>query len=78
MVSYSESGEHTLNISGLSVEGNLSVGKAGMDSTWREFKGTFNVLCSFVKTIKESTVRHRIDNQNIVCAMTNGSKKQHL
>ena len=49
-----------------------------MDSTWRELKGTFNVLCSFVKIIKGRKVRHRTDNQNVVRALTNGSKKQHL
>ena len=32
-----------------------------MDSTWLELKGTFNVLCSFVKTIKGRKVRHRTD-----------------
>ena len=49
-----------------------------MDSTWHELKGTFNVLCSLVKPIKGKKVRHRTDNQNVVRALTNGSKKQHL
>ena len=49
-----------------------------MDSMWHKLKGTFNVLCSFVKSIKGRKVRHRIDNQNIVCVLTNGSKKLHL
>ena len=49
-----------------------------MDATWRELKGTFNVLCSFVKSIKGRKVRDRTDNQNVVRVLTNGSKKQHL
>ena len=62
----------------MSAKGNFSEGEAQMDSTWRELKGTFNVLCSFVKIIKGRKVRHRTDNQNVVRALTNGSKKQHL
>ena len=83
VTSYSDSSEYgwggyTVNISGLSAKGNFSEGEAQMDSTWRELKGTFNVLCSFVKIIKGRKVRHRTDNQNVVRALTNGSKKQHL
>ena len=83
VTSYSDSSEYgwggyTVNISGLSAKGNFSEGEARMDSMWRELKSTFNVLCSFVKTIKGMKVSHRTDNQNIVCALTNGSKKQHL
>ena len=33
-------------------------------------------MCSFVKSIKGRKVRHRTDNQNVVRALTNGSKKQ--
>ena len=44
-----------------------------MGSTWHELKGTLNILCSFVKTIKGRKVRHRTDNQNLVRALTNGS-----
>ena len=71
-------GGYTVNIFGLSAKGNFSVGEARMDSSWREVKGTFNVLCSFVKSIKGRKVRHRTDNQNVVRALTNGNKKQHL
>ena len=49
-----------------------------MNSTWRVLKGTFNVLCSFVKSIKRRKFRQRADNLNVVRALTNGSKKQHL
>ena len=41
-------------------------------------KGTFNVLCSFVKSIRGRKVRHRTDNQNVAHALKNGSKKQHF
>ena len=57
-------GGYTVNISDLSAKSNISVVKAGMDSMWCERKGTFNVLCSFIKSIKERKVRHRTDNQN--------------
>ena len=78
VTSYSDSSEYgyggyTVNISGLSAKGNFSEGEARMGSTWHEFKGTLNISCSFVKTIKERKVRHRTDNQNIVGALTNGS-----
>ena len=49
-----------------------------MDSTWHALKGTFNVLCSFVKSIKGRKVMHRTDNQNVARALTNENKKQHL
>ena len=86
VTSYSDSSEYgwgggggyTVNISGLSAKGNFSEGEAQLDLTWRELKGTFNVLCSFVKIIKGRKVRHRTDNQNVVRALTNGGKKQHL
>ena len=52
--------------------------EARMDSTWRHLEGTFNVLCSFVKSMKGRKVRHRTDNQNVVHTLTNGNKKQHL
>ena len=71
-------GGYTVNTSGLSAKGNFSEGEAQMDSTWGELKGTFNVLYSFVKIIEGRMVRHRNDNQNVVRALTNGSKKQHL
>ena len=54
------------------------MGEASIDSTWCELEGTFNVLCSFVKSIKGRKVRQRTGNQRVVHALTNGSKKQHL
>ena len=53
VTSYSDSSEYgwggyTVNISGLSAKGNFSEGEAQMDSTWRELKGTFNVLWVYV------------------------------
>ena len=73
VTSYSDSSEYgwggyTVNIPGLSAKGNFSVGEARMDSMWCELKGAFNVLCSFVKSIKGRKVRHRTDNQNRVHA----------
>ena len=78
VTSYSDSSEYgyggyTVNISGLSAKGNFAGGEARMGSTWRELKGTLNILCSFVKTIRGRKVRHRTNNQNIVHALTNGS-----
>ena len=71
-------GGYTVNISGLLAKGNFLVSEARMDSMWHELEGTFNVLCSFEKSIKGKKVRHRTDNQDIVHALTKGSKKQHL
>ena len=70
-------GRYTVNISSLSAKGNFSVGEARIDSMWRVLKGTFNVLCSSVKSMEGRKVRHRIDNQNVVRALTNESQKQH-
>ena len=84
-MSYSDSSEYgwgiyTVNISGLSAKGNFSEGEAQMDSTWPEFIGTMYFQCFVLicKTIKRRKVRHKTDNQIVVRALTNESKKQHL
>ena len=45
-------------------------------STWREFKGIFYVLSSYLKQLQEMVVKRRTDNQNVIRALSNGSKTE--
>ena len=60
------------------AKGNFSENEIGQSSTWRELKGTLNVMKSYVNIFKGNTVKHRTDNQNVVRALSTGSKTDNL
>ena len=49
-----------------------------MNSTYSKLKAALYVLASFADQLKEQVIKHHSDNQNVVCALFNGSKKQAL
>ena len=60
------------------AKGNFSENEIGQSSTWRELKGTLNVMKSYVNILKGNTVKHRTDNQNVVRALSTGSKTDNV
>ena len=44
-------------------------------STWRELKGAFYML-SYLKQLQGMVVKHQTDNQNVIRALSNGSKTE--
>ena len=66
-------GGYVVHIYDQVAKGNFSENEIGQSSTWRELKGTLNV-----NILKGNIVRHRIDNQNVVRALSTGSKTHNL
>ena len=60
------------------AKGNFSPHEYSNSSTWRELKGTANVLYSFGEKLRNQVVKHRSDNQNVTKILTVGSSKQVL
>ena len=58
------------------AEGCFTEVEAAQSSTWRELKGTFYVLASYLKQLQGMVVKHQTDNQNVVRALSNGSKTE--
>ena len=67
-------GGYVVHIYDQVAKGNFSENEIGQSSTWRELKGTLNVMKSYVNILKGNTVKHRTDNQNVVRALSTGSK----
>ena len=83
IVSYSDAsdaawGGYVVHISKSVAKGNFSETEIGHSSTWRELKGTLNVMHSYTDSLKRNTVKHRTDNQNIVWALSASSRKADL
>ena len=51
---------------------NFSETKIGCSSTWRELKGTLNVMHSYIDCLKRNTVKHRMDNPGSFCRQQEG------
>ena len=60
------------------AKGNFSETEICCSSTWRELKGTLNVMHSYIDCLKGNTVKHRTDNQNVVRALPADSRKADL
>ena len=60
------------------MKGSFSKSEINTSSMCRELKAILYVLASFGSQLKEKVVKHHSDNQNVVCALFNGSKKQGL
>ena len=71
-------GGYLVQISNSVAKGNFSETERGYSSTWRELKGTLNVMHSYIDCLKGNTVKHRTDNQNVVRALSAGSRKADL
>ena len=67
-------GAYLVHISNSVAKGNSSETEIGCSSTWRALKGTLNVMHSYINWLKGNTVKHRTDNQNLVRALSAGSK----
>ena len=81
VMSYSDSsdfawGGYAVQIADHVAKGSFTEVEAMQSSTWRELKGTFYVLSSYLKQLQGMMVKHRTDNQNVVRALSNGSKTQ--
>ena len=50
--------------------------EAAQSPTWRGLKGAFYVLASYLKQLQGMVVKHRTDNQNVIRALSNGSKNE--
>ena len=82
VMSYSDSsdfawgggGGYIVQIADHIAKGSFTEVEAGQSSTWRELKGTFYVLASYLKQLQGIVVKHQTDNQNVVRALSNGSK----
>ena len=79
VMSYSDSsdfawGGHIVKIADHVAKENFTEVEAAQSSTWRELKGTFYVLASYLKQLQGMVVKRRTDNQNVVRALSNGSK----
>ena len=59
-------------------KGNFSPHEYSNSSTWRELKGTANVLYSFGEQLRNRAVKHRLDSQTVTKILTVGSSKQVL
>ena len=68
-------GGHAVHIYDQVAKGNFSENEIGQSSTWREQKGT---LKSYVNILKGNTVKHRTDKQNVVRALSTGTKTDNL
>ena len=71
-------GGYLVHISNSVAKRNLSETEIGCSSTWRELKGTLNVMHSYIDCLKGNTVKHRTDNQNVIRAYSAGRKKVDL
>ena len=60
------------------AKGNFFENEIGQSSMWRELEGTLNVMKSYVNILKGNTVKHRTDNQNVVRALSTGSKTDNV
>ena len=58
------------------AKGSFSESEINTSCSYRELKATMFVLASFADQLKEKVVIHYSDNQNVVRALFNGSKKQ--
>ena len=59
-------GGYLVHISNSVSKGNFSETEIGCSSTWRELKGTLNVMHSYIDCLKGNTVKHRTDNQSVI------------
>ena len=71
-------GGYVVHIYDQVAKGNFSENEIGQSSMWRELKGTLNVMKSYVNILKGNTVKHRTDNQNVVRALSTGSKTDNV
>ena len=71
-------GGYLVHIGNSVAKGNFAETEIGCSSTWRELKGTLNVMHSYIDCLKGNTVKHRTDNQNVVWALSAGSRKADL
>ena len=71
-------GRYSVNLNGYVAKGNFSPHEYSNSSTWRELKGTANVLYSFGEQLRNRAVKHRLGNQNVTKILTVGSSKQVL
>ena len=71
-------GGYLVDISNSVAKVNFSETEIGRSSTWRELKGTLNVMHSYIDCLKGKTVKHRTDNQNVIRALSAGSRKAAL
>ena len=69
---------YIVQIGGNISRGNFSENEAGKSSTWRELKGTLNVLSSLVEIIHSQILKHQTDNKNVVTVLSIGSTKSDL
>ena len=81
VMSYSDSsnfawGGYIVQIADHVAKGSVTEVEASQSSTWRELKGTFYVLSSYLKQLQSMVVKHRTDNQNVVRALSDGSKTE--
>ena len=60
------------------AKSNFSENETGQSSAWRELKGKPNVMKSHVNILKGNTVKHQTNNQNVVRALSKGSKTDNL
>ena len=79
VMSYSDSsdfawGGYVVQIADNVAKGSFTEVEAVQSSTWREIKGTFYMLSSYLKQLQGMVVKHRTDNQNVIRALSNGSK----
>ena len=81
VMSYSDSsglawGGYMVQIVDHIAEGSFTEVETVQNSTWRELKDTFYVLVSYLKQLQGMVVKQWIDNQNVVRALSNGSKTE--
>ena len=58
--------------------GNFSLNEANKSYTWRELKGTLNVLTSSVEILHSQILKCHTDNKNVVKVLSRGSRKSDL
>ena len=78
VLTYSDARDYGCKLNGYVAKGNFSPHEYSNSSTWRELKGTANVLYSIGEKLRNRVVKHRSDNQNVTKILTVGSSKQVL